>query len=187
MDENVRKKLTVVACACFASHALTQLIDAIKYRALLGQLPNLAVYILLLIGLMQLNSIFLSVGGGLALVMSIFGAIINVGNYGVLHNKVVIITGLLSVLVGLFLLLMGLKRRSSILCGYVAATISSISVLMASFGWRVLGPDEPQQPIRVFRIVLSFLWIVGVVITGYLRREMPTITETWQQFKHTDE
>ena len=179
MNKSTRKTLTAAACACFAVHAGTQLFNALRYGAL-GQLPNAVVYLLLIAGLLLRNGPFLAAGGALALVMGIPGVIATIGYYPMMHNAVVILTGLLGVLAGLFLLLLGLNKRRCVIFGYVAAALDLLSVLLTYLGWRIPGLGGLQQPIRPFRLTLPMLWIAGVILTGYLRREMPTAGETWK-------
>lgn len=161
----------------------SRLSGALMYRSL-GQMPGAVVFLLLIAGLLLRNALPIAAGGVLAIVMSIPGAVSSIGNYVRMHNAVVIITALLTVSASLFLLLLGLNRRRCVVFGCIAAAIDLLSVLMTYFGWCISGLGGLQQPIRPFRLALPILWMAGVIFTGCLRREMPTVKEAWKMIKN---
>ncbi len=185
MNGSKRKTLTVIGCVCFGAVAAVNAFQLIQYRAIGGMLGAL-IYLLLVLALAFRSPLLLAAAGICLVIQCVFGACTNCVYYKWNHNMVSVVTGLLDVAASAFLLLLGLNRRRSVRFAYLAAAIDLLSVLLTYFGWHIPGLGGLQQPIRPIRLALPVLWIAGVILTGCLRREMPTVGAAWKRLLNKD-
>ncbi len=178
MNEAKRKALTVIGCICFAVPLVLNIYNLIQYRTLGGML-GLIVYLLLMLALAFRSPLLLIAGGIVIMVQSTAGLITNYAVFRRMANWVVLLQGILNVVGALFVFLLGFSKHKSVHFGCIDGAIALITALLVYFGWHIPALNGFPQEITLFRIVLSVAAIVGWIVTGCLRREMPSVNEAW--------
>ena len=178
MSESKRKTLTVIGCICFAVPVAVNISNLIQYRAMGGMLGAL-IYLLPVLAL-AFRSPLLLVAAGICLVAEcVGGAATDYLVFQRLGSLVALLQGALNVVSAVLILLLGLSKRRSVLLGWCVAALLLFTALLVYFGWHIPRLNGLPQQVTALKVMLSAATVVGWAITGYLRREMPTVGKAW--------
>ena len=181
MKETKRNTLTVLGCVCFALSFVLNIYNLIQYRTV-GGILGLIVYLLLILALAFRNPLLI-VAAGICLVVveCIGGAVTDYLVFRRLGSLVALLQGILNVVTSVLILLLGLSKRKSVPLGWCAAALLLLTAILVYFGWHIPALHGLPQQITVLKVVLSLTTVVAWIITGYLRREMPTADDAWRR------
>ena len=178
MSEAKHKTLTVIGCICFAVPVAVNIYNLIQYRATGGMLGAL-IYLLLVLAL-AFRSPLLLIAAGICLVAEcVGGAATDYLVFQRLGSLVALLQGALNVVTSVLILLLGLSKRRSVILGWCVAALLLFTALLVYFGWHIPALHGLPQTVTALKVALSAATVVGWIVTGYLRREMPTIGEAW--------
>ena len=181
MKESKRNTLTIIGCICFAATVVVNIYNLTQYRSLGGML-GLIVYLLLILALAFRNPLLL-VAAGICLIVveCIGGAVTDYLVFQRMGSLVALLQGILNVVTSVLILLLGLSKRKSVPLGWCAAALLLLTAILVYFGWHIPALHGLPQQITVLKVVLSLAAIIGWIVTGYLRSEMPSVGEAWKR------
>ena len=180
MNESKRKALTVIGCVCFGLSVAVNIYHLIQYRAI-GGLLGAIIYLLLVLALAFRGPLLLVAAGICLVIMCLGGAVTSCTVFQRMGSLVSLFQGILNVVSSVLILLLGLSRRKAVLLGWIAAALTAVTALLLYFGWQIPALHGLPQQVSALKIALSAATVVGWIITGYLRREMPTLGEAWKR------
>lgn len=180
MNELKRKTLTVIGCLCFGLSAAVNLCQLFQYRAIGGMLGAL-IYLLPVLALAFRSPLLLVAAGICLVVESISGAVTDYLVFQRMGSLVALLQGILNVVTSVLILLLGLCKRKSVPLGWCAAALLLFTAILVYFGWHIPALHGLPQQITVLKAALSLTTVIGWIITGYLRRGMPTVGEAWKR------
>ena len=175
-----RKTLTIIGCVCFGLSVANNISHLFQYRAIGGILSAL-IYLLLVLALAFRSPLLLIAAGICLVVTSVGGAATDYLVFQRLGSLVALLQGVLNVVSSFLILLLGLSKRKSVLLGWFTAALLFLTALLVYFGWHIPALCGLPQQVTALKVVLSAAAVIGWVITGYLRREMPTVGEAWNR------
>ena len=91
------------------------------------------------------------------------------------------VRSVLAIAAAALLLSLALSKRRSVLLGWLSGGCALLSVLLNWFGWRIPGMGGLPQKLTVSGVVLSAAAVLGRILAGYARREMPSLREEWKR------
>ena len=181
MKETKRNTLTVVGCICFAATLVLNIYNLTQYRSLGGML-GLIVYLLMILALAFRNPLLLAAAGiCLVVVECIGGAVTDYLVFRRLGSLVALLQGILNVVTSVLILLLGLSKRKSVPLGWCAAALLLFTAILVYFGWHIPSLHGLPQQITALKVGLSLVAVIGWIVTGYLRSEMPSVGEAWKK------
>ncbi len=180
MNESKRKVQTVIGCVCFGLVAVVSIYNFIQHRAMGGMLSAL-IYLLLVLALAFRRPLLLVAAGICLAAMSVGGAVTDYLVFQRLGSYVALLQGVLNVVSSILILLLGLSKRKSVLLGWLAAALLFLTAMLVYFGWHIPALNGLPQQITVLKVVLSLATVAGWIVTGYLRRAMPSFAEAWER------
>ena len=181
MKKNSTWAVTIAACVCFAAAAASQLVSILRYGAL-GSFPALIALLLIVVGLMLRRSLLIAAGGIIQTALSLIAAATANYDYVVrLPNAVRSVRSVLAIAAAALLLALALSKRRSVLLGWLSGGCALLSVLLNWFGWRIPGMGGLPQKLTVSGVALSAAAVLGRILAGYARREMPSLREEWKR------
>ena len=178
MSESKRKALTIIGCVCFGLSAAVDICHLLQYRAMGGMLSAL-IYLLLVLALAFRSPLLLIAAGICLAAMSVGGAVTDYLVFQRTGSLVALLQGALNVVSSVLILLLGLSKRRSVLLGWLTAALLLFTALLVYFGWHIPALHGLPQTVTAGKLALSAATVVGWAVTGYLRREMPTVREAW--------
>lgn len=180
MNETKRKTVTVISCICFGLSVAVNIYNLIQYRATGGMLGAL-IYLLLVLALAFRGPLLLVAAGICLVVQSIGGAATDYLVFQRMGSIVALLQGILNVVSSILILLLGLSKRRSVALGWCVAALLLFTALLVYFGWHIPALNGLPQQVTALKVALSAATVIGWAITGYLRREMPTVGEAWNR------
>ncbi len=180
MNESKRKAMTAVGCVCFGLAVVSYICQLIQYRAIGGMLGAL-IYLLLVLALAFRAPLLLVAAGVCLVIQCVGGAVTSFTVFRRMGSLVSLLQGILNLVSSVLILLLGLSRRKAVLLGWIAAALTAFTALLVYFGWHIPALHGLPQQITVLKVVLSLTTVVAWIITGYLRREMPTADDAWRR------
>ena len=180
MSERKRKALTVIGCVCFGLSVAVDICHLFQYRAIGGLLSAL-IYLLLVLALAFRSPLLLLAAGVCLAAMSVGGAATDYLVFQRMGSLVALLQGALNVVASVLFLLLGLNKRKSVLLGWCVAALLLLTALLVHFGWHIPALHGLPQQVTALKVALSAVSIVGWIVTGYLRREMPTVGDAWNR------
>ena len=180
MSEANRKTLTVIGCVCFGLSVAVNVYNLIQYRATGGMLGAL-IYLLLVLALAFRSPLLLIAAGICLAAMSVGSAFTDYLVFQRMGSIVALLQGILNIVSSILILLLGLSKRRSVLLGWCVAALLLFTALLVYFGWHFPALCGLPQQITALKVALSAATVVGWAVTGYLRREMPTVGKAWNR------
>ena len=180
MRESRRKTLTVLGCVCFGLSVAVNISYLIQYRTF-GGMHGALIYLLLAAALAFRSPFLLTASGILLAAECVIGAVTDYTIFQQTQSLVVPIQGALNVIASILILLLGFSKRKSVLFGWLAAALLLLKALLVYYGWHIPALCGLPQQVTALNVTLSAATVVGWIVTGYLRREMPTFGETWNR------
>ena len=181
MKKNSKWAVTIAASVFFAAAAASQLVSILRYGAL-GSFPALIALLLIVVGLMLRRSLLIAAGGIIQTALSLIAAASANYDYVVrLPNAVRSVRSVLAIAAAALLLALALSKRRSVLLGWLSGGCALLSVLLNWFGWRIPGMGGLPQKLTVSGVALSAAAVLGRILAGYARREMPSLREEWEK------
>ena len=180
MREAKRKTLTVIGCLCFGLSVAVNVYHLFQYRAIGGML-GLLIYLLLVLALAFRSPLLLVAAGICLAAMSVGGAATDYLVFQRTGSLVALLQGALNVVSSVLILLLGLSKRRSVLLGWLTAALLLFTALLVYFGWHFPALCGLPQQITALKVALSAATVVGWAVTGYLRREVPTVGKAWNR------
>ena len=178
MNDTRQRTLTIIGCVCFGLSVVVNVSHLIQYRTIGGMLGAL-IYLLLVAALAFRSPLLLTASGILLAAVCVGGAVTDYEIYTQYQNLVVLIQGALNVITSVLILLLGLSKRRSVGLGWAAGGLVFLKTLLVLFGWLIPALHGQPQELTLLSAALPAATVVGWIVTGYLRREMPTVGAVW--------
>ena len=175
-----QRTLTIIGCVCFGLSAAVNVSHLIQYQTFGGMLGAL-IYLLLVAALAFRSPLLLTASGILLAAECVIGAVTDYGIFLQTQNLVLLIRGALDMIASVLILLLGLSKRRSVGLGWAAGVLVFLKALLALFGWLIPALHGMPQELTLPAAALPAAAMVGWIVTGYLRRGMPTVGEAWKK------
>ena len=172
------RTVTLVACVCFAAAAASLLVNMIRYRGW-GSAPAFAAAVLLIVGLARRSTLLLSAGALIRAVMALYALAEDYGIYtGLMPNRTLLLRAITTFAAAALLLALALSKRRSLLLGWLSGGCALLSTVLYYYA---RAQRASAQVFNTVSILLHVAAILGPILTGYARRDLPPVRDAWNK------